>query len=111
MTTAVCLNCGEFKVGAFAVCPACGFLPNDEDSLTRHLLVSDRYQTQAGLAAIAARVKAGETITFDPEALHAAWVNKAELDRGLQGLQSTVWIWLGVLLIVIVIGAALLILM
>jgi len=41
MTVAVCLKCGEFKHGAFTICLKCRYTPDDDESLTRHLLVTD----------------------------------------------------------------------
>ncbi|MGC4043682.1 MAG: hypothetical protein QM758_07730 [Armatimonas sp.] len=81
MTVAVCLNCGEFKHGAFTVCPHCGYVPEDDESLTKHLIVTDHYFDRQKLEGISARVKAGEPLEFAPETLQAAWVSKAELDR------------------------------
>ena len=78
----MCLRCGEFKHGAFNPCLKCGYTPDDDESLTKHLLVTDHYHSRETLAAIAARIKNGEPVTFDPESLKAAWVSKAELDAG-----------------------------
>jgi len=80
MTIAVCLKCGEFKRGAFTPCRKCGYLPDDDESLTKHLLVSDHYHSRAALQAIADRVKSGQAINFDPETLKQAWVSKQEMD-------------------------------
>ena len=80
MTVAVCLRCGAFKHGAFNPCRACGYTPDDDESLTKHLLVTDHFHSREVLEAIAARVKAGEPVTFDPESLQSAWVSKAEMD-------------------------------
>ena len=84
MTVAVCLKCGEFKHGAFTRCQTCGYEPDDDESLTKHLLVTDHYHTREALEAIASRVKAGELIEFDPETLEAAHVSKRELDAGMK---------------------------
>jgi len=80
MTVAVCLNCGELKHGAFTKCFECGYTPNDDESLTKHILVTDHYHDQQTLKAIAERVKAGQAIEFDPDTLKKAWVSKAELN-------------------------------
>jgi hypothetical protein len=76
----VCLRCGAFKHGAFNPCRQCGYTPDYDESLTKHLLVTDHFHTRAALEAIAARIKAGEPVTFDPQTLQAAWVSKAALD-------------------------------
>jgi hypothetical protein len=80
VTVAVCLRCGEFKQGAFVPCPKCGYVPDDDESLTKHLLVTDHYLDIESLEALANRVKEGQPVEFDPESLKAAWVSKAEVD-------------------------------
>lgn len=87
MTVAVCLRCGAFKHGAFSPCLNCGYTPDDDESLTKHLLVTDHYHSRETLEAIAARVRAGEPIPFDAATLQAAWVSKAELDAETQRLR------------------------
>jgi hypothetical protein len=42
-------------------------------------LVTDHYHDRETLAAIGARVKAGERIEFDPDTLQEAWVSKEQL--------------------------------
>jgi hypothetical protein len=102
VTIAVCLRCGEFKHGAFTTCSKCDYLPDDDESLTKHLLVSDHFHTEETLKAIAARIKSGEPVTFDPESLQAAWVSKAALDRDMKRLGRGCWIVFGVLLLLVV---------
>jgi hypothetical protein len=98
LTVAVCLRCGGFKHGAFNPCPKCGYTPDDDESLTKHLLVTDHYHSREALEAIAARVKAGEPATFDPQLLRAAWVSKAELDATTKRLDRGCMIGCGVVL-------------
>ncbi len=81
MTVAVCLNCGAFKHGAWTPCLKCGCTPNDDESYTRHMLVTDHFLSKEQLEEVAARVKAGEPVEFPPEVLRQAWVSKAEVDR------------------------------
>jgi len=104
MTVAVCLNCGELKHGAFNPCLSCGYEPNDEESLTKHLLVTDHYHTRETLEAISERVKAGEPITFDPDALKAAWVSKAQLDAQMRQLNRGCLAVLAAIIAIAVIG-------
>jgi hypothetical protein len=101
MTVAVCLRCGEFKHGAWTPCRNCGYTPDDDESLTRHLLVSDHYLSREQLEEVSARVKAGEGIEFPPEVLQAAWVSKATLDKANRGC------WIGcIIFLLVVIGIA-----
>lgn len=93
MTKAVCLKCGELKFGAFLPCPQCRYRPDDDESLTKHLLVTDHYHSHETLETIAARVKAGKPIEFDPESLKAAWVTKSQLDAETKRLGRGCLAW------------------
>ena len=93
MTVAVCLRCGEFKHGAWTPCPKCRYMPQDDESLTRHLIVTDHFMTREQLEEVSARVKAGGTIEFPPELLEKARVRKADVDRAARRF------WMGCLLV------------
>ncbi|HEV2970723.1 MAG TPA: hypothetical protein VGY55_12200 [Pirellulales bacterium] len=86
MTVTVCLNCGSFKHGAFIRCRECGYEPEDDESLTKHLLVTDHFLSGEQLKAVAAKVKAKEPIEFAQESLKAAWVSKTRLDAEKKNL-------------------------
>ncbi|MGH7225277.1 MAG: hypothetical protein ACRELF_18805 [Gemmataceae bacterium] len=77
----MCLKCGEFKHGAWTTCFKCGYTPDDDESYTKHLLVTDHYLSQEQLEEVADRVKAGESVQFPPEVLQQAWVSKAAVDK------------------------------
>ena len=98
MTVAVCLRCGAFKHGAFSPCRSCGYKPDDDESLTKHLLVTDHFHSRETLQAIAARVKAGEPVTFDPETLKRLWVSKAHLDAETERIGRILKVGCGVFL-------------
>lgn len=87
VTVAVCLRCGAFKRGAFTPCPGCRFAPDDDESLTKHLLVTDHYLTQEELQRIAQRIKAGEVVEFEPELLQQARVRKEQLETSVRRLK------------------------
>lgn len=107
MTVAVCLKCGEFKHGAFTRCEACGYEPDDDESLTKHLLVTDHYHNRETLEAIAARVKAGEPITFDPQTLEAAKVSKKDLDASMKRVRRGCILALMLIITLAVVGTVL----
>ena len=67
MTVAVCLKCGAMKHGAFNPCPACRFVPKENDDVARHLLATDHYFKKADLEAMGAHVKEGKPINFHPD--------------------------------------------
>lgn len=58
---AVCLRCGSDKLTFDAICPSCGHVPEGEGLLVAWLL-SPAHLDAAGLAAAAARIRAGEPI-------------------------------------------------
>jgi hypothetical protein len=47
MTTALCINCGTFKVGAFNVCSSCGCVPTGNIDLD--LAFTDHYLSEETL--------------------------------------------------------------
>lgn len=107
MTVAVCLQCGEFKHGAFTPCRSCRYTPDDDESLTKHLLVTDHFHSREALEAIAARVKAGEPVEFDPQTLREAWVSKAALDAQGKRIGRGLALGCGLLLALTIAGVVL----
>lgn len=84
MTTALCLTCGEMKLGAWTDCPNCGFKPATDREFTQHLLMSEHHQRVEALEAAGQRIKAGETLEFDEDALLQLWVSRADVDAGIK---------------------------
>src|SRR3954453_12853385 len=80
MTVAVCLRCGARQHGAFITCPKCHYMPDDDESLTRHLLTTDHYLSREQLEALSERVKTGMPVGFPSKMLEATWVSKEQLD-------------------------------
>jgi len=85
MTIAVCLRCGEFKNGAWTTCEKCGYAPHDDESYTKHLLITEHYLSREQLEDVSAKVKAGEPIDFPQALLEQLWVKKAEVDKTNRG--------------------------
>ena len=103
MTKAICLNCGEFKFGAFNECPGCGFQPSNPEQQAKHLIVTDHYRSPEELEEISRKVKAGEPLVFDPAAVEEAARAAAVL---LPQVQSGPRRWplvLGVIIVVVVV--------
>ena len=67
MTRAVCVRCGQGKVGAFARCLSCHYDPEKEgkEVQARSLLLSDRYLTVGQLKEAAERIRSGAGYSFD----------------------------------------------
>ncbi len=79
MSIWVCLRCGAFKRGGWWFeCAACGYAPEDPESLTKQLLTKDDSITPH-LEEMARRVKAGEKVHFHPEEVRANWTTKARV--------------------------------
>lgn len=87
MAVAVCLRCGCFKHGPFNPCPSCRFTPDDDETLTKHLLVTDHFLSREELQKISERVKAGEVVEFPPEVLQEVRVKKEHLEASLRRLR------------------------
>ncbi|QSQ21059.1 hypothetical protein JY651_38580 [Pyxidicoccus parkwayensis] len=69
MTLAVCVRCGESKVGAFTPCARCGLDPaahgTDKELQAKSLLLSDRFFPGGELEAMGQRIRAGQGVDFD----------------------------------------------
>ena len=108
MTTALCLNCGELKFGAFLPCSKCGHEPVDPEDRAKHLLVSDHYISPEDLEEIGSRIRAGEELRFDPEALQETATKVSAITEamgdskgcGLTGILVVVVILLGLAFLV-----------
>jgi hypothetical protein len=101
MTVAVCLKCGSIKRGAWTSCPSCRYTPDDEESLTKHLLATSNYLSRSGLQSVSDRVKAGEPIQFPPHMLEAFKIDKERV--AAQAKQIRRWIAIGRIVILTVI--------
>jgi hypothetical protein len=66
MTRAICLKCGEGKIGAYSPCPACGYDPasGGDEALAKSVILSDHYLSIADLQFLAKRLRTGQPITF-----------------------------------------------
>lgn len=74
MTTAVCLGCGIFRDDLTRSCPACGHDPStDSADWGRQRLATDQFHSQDELDIVAAHVKAGQPVEFDPAAIQVGW--------------------------------------
>jgi hypothetical protein len=100
MTVAVCLKCGEFKHEAWAPCLKCGYTPDDDESYTKHLLVTDHFLSREELEQMAGRIKAGEAVEFPPEVLQQAWVSKADVEKANRGWTIGCLVFIGVMIVV-----------
>jgi hypothetical protein len=92
MTVAVCLRCGAFKHGAFNACPNCRYEPDDDESLTKHLLATDHYLSQEQLEAVSEQVKSGVPAEFEPDMVQSVSITKEELADAEKEVYRGCWI-------------------
>jgi hypothetical protein len=79
MSIWVCLQCGVFKhEGWWFECAACGYAPENPESLAKQLLAQADSITPR-LEEIARNVKAGEPVPFDLEEVRANWTTKTQV--------------------------------
>jgi hypothetical protein len=67
MTIALCFACGDYKVGAFTPCSACGTAPQTDEDLAHSLALTDHYLTPEGLAQVQQQARAGQPVNIDPD--------------------------------------------
>jgi hypothetical protein len=60
MTIAVCVNCGEMKLGALVPCPACKLTPSDGDDFLYAMVLSDHHLSVDVLQQVSRAMKAGQ---------------------------------------------------
>jgi pantothenate kinase len=69
MTLAVCVRCGESKVGAFTPCARCGLDPaahgTDRELQAKSLFLTDRFLPGGELEALGRKLRAGEPVAWD----------------------------------------------
>ena len=65
MTYAICIKCGEGKLGAFVPCNRCGFTPESTSDRARSMLLCDHLTDRAALDAAGHKLRAGEPLEFD----------------------------------------------
>jgi hypothetical protein len=77
--------------GAFSVCARCKFSPEGDDvAMAKSLMLSEGWRDEEGVAVrtveelreIGRRIRAGEAVVFDEEALRKLVAQKRELDLG-----------------------------
>lgn len=69
MTLAVCVRCGESKVGAFTPCARCGLDPaahgTARELQAKSLLLTDRFLSGGELESMGQRIRSGQGVDFD----------------------------------------------
>ncbi|MFP2923743.1 hypothetical protein ACLESO_00735 [Pyxidicoccus sp. 3LG] len=110
MTLAVCVRCGESKVGAFTPCARCGLDPaahgTDRELQAKSLLLSDRFLPGGELEAIGRKLRAGEPVSYDAlqlaQAVEELKTQKLPIVSKTAPGCSIVWVLVGVAVAVVV---------
>ena len=86
MTIAVCLKCGETKMGALTRCPECNYDPMGREDSAKHIMASDQCLSRDDIDAAALSVKSGQPLQFDQK-------NVADLAAAFSTVQSQMESW------------------
>jgi hypothetical protein len=100
MAKAICLKCGNEKTAAFADCAKCGFDPAahgvDKETQARSLLLSDQFTAARELERLAAELRAGRTVPFDPqkvlELVEQLSTQKITISKGPPAAVAAAWL-------------------
>ena len=97
MTLAICIKCGNKKLGALTPCGQCGFIPADADAQAKSILLSDHNLSSDKLSEASDCVRRGEPVVYDDAALRdfAKRIRVTEPTRIL-GVRRSSWIALAV---------------
>jgi hypothetical protein len=100
MTTAVCLRCGEMKLGAFTPCRKCGFEPESPDEQVRSIMLSDQNLDAVSLKEVSEQIGVGDYPEFDEAAVEEAAKQFAEMEpmRRPMGCLIVKWGLIGIML-------------
>jgi hypothetical protein len=64
VTVATCVQCGEFKFGAWLPCRVCGFQPSTPAEKAKSLLASDHYFSPEYLGRAGEQLRTGHPLLF-----------------------------------------------
>jgi hypothetical protein len=110
VTYAICIKCGEGKIGAFVPCLRCGFTPESRSDQARSILLSDHNTDRATLDAAGAKLRAGESLEFDEPGIAKMAAELEEIAKhpppGFGGCATFMWVLvaIAVALFALVIG-------
>jgi hypothetical protein len=102
VTQAICLKCGESKIGALTPCFKCGFDPKTPEDKARSIVLSSHHMDATSLENAAKAIQAGETIPI-PDDLLAGY---AETIATTPEPRGAGWFVVGCLLSIGVVGTA-----
>ncbi|NOK04113.1 MULTISPECIES: hypothetical protein [Myxococcus] len=111
MTLAVCVRCGNSKVGAFTPCTGCGLDPaahgTERELQARSLLLTERYLPGGELEEIGRKIRKGEPVAYDAGLLAQITEDLRTqklpiVSKSAPGCSVALWVVVGVLLVLAV---------
>ncbi|MBL8892817.1 MAG: hypothetical protein JNL67_22765 [Planctomycetaceae bacterium] len=108
MTKAVCIYCGENKLGALVPCVACKTAPDTKIDRAKSILLSDHCLSVSELNFRAVRIRNGESLEFEEEQVAAfadALMDQSSLhaaNRAIHFIAIGFAAWLFVAIVVLV---------
>ncbi len=105
MTLAICIKCGEEKLGAFTPCRQCRFTPELMEDKAKALLLSDHYQKVVELRQIGQRIKAGERLSFDEGQIAEMAEELTRMPEVKMPLGCQIAVWIPIIFMFLLIAA------
>lgn len=111
MTLAVCVRCGNSKVGAFTPCTGCGLDPaahgTERELQARSLLLTERYLPGGELEEMGRKIRKGEPVSYDAGLLAQITEDLRTqklpiVSKSSAGCSVALWAVVGVLLVLAV---------
>jgi hypothetical protein len=101
VTLAVCIKCGNKKLGALTPCRQCGFVPEAAEDQAKSIFLSDHNLSSEKLSDASVRIGRGESVGYDDAALSnlAKQIPMTE-PKYILGVRRTSWIALGIAIII-----------
>lgn len=98
MTVAICIQCGEEKLGAFTPCRQCAFMPELMEDKAKSLLLCDHFRDVADLRQIGQRIKSGERLTFDEDQIAGMAEEVARMPEAKMPLGCRIVVWIPIVI-------------
>jgi hypothetical protein len=101
VTLAICIKCGNKKLGALTPCHRCEFVPEDSEDQAKSTLLSDHNLSSEELSDASDRIGRGEPFVYDDAAVSdfAKQIHMTE-PRHMLGVRTSSWIALGIAVVI-----------
>jgi hypothetical protein len=108
VTVAICIKCGERKIGALTRCRSCRFFPSEPDDIGRSIILSDRHLSIEDLDIVAGAFEEGIAFNYPAKVVRAYAAEAACLPdtRGLKVFVVGIFMVAVIVILAIAIGIA-----